>query len=211
MDIYGEKSPSASKFVTDCRLLQSMYRFEIGEQIRPYKGRDGVIHYYGNYVEGGEVSGANFLTDYAFEYARRRVENKKKYETIEADRLFNNLLSSQPMAFNLFCPLRKMLEEAPELATRAVRAALPMYPIHEVIDVDLEFIPGNYMNLTGDKSAMDAIVRYRDVDGNEGFIAVETKYSENLGTNVASEKGRTRAKAKEIIKDLRCFKINHIR
>jgi hypothetical protein len=92
------------------------------------------------------------------------------------------------MAFNLFCPLRQMLEESPETATRVIKAALPGYPIHEVTEVELEFIPGNYKDLTGDKSAMDAIIRFVDTNGKSGFIAVETKYSENLGTNAAYDK-----------------------
>lgn len=117
MDIYGEKYSGDSKFVADCRQLQSMYRVEVNETIRPYKGRDGKTHYYGNYISDGEKSGNNFLTNYAFRYATERVTNKKEYETIEQDRLFNNLLSSQPMAFNLFCPLREMLEKSPEAAT----------------------------------------------------------------------------------------------
>lgn len=208
MDIYGEKYSGDSKFVADCRQLQSMYRVEVNEAIRPYKGRDGKICYYGNYIAGGKKSGKNFLTEYAFRYAQERVACRKKYETIEEDRLFNNLLSSQPMAFNLFCPLREMLEKSPEAATAAIKAALPMYPIHSVTDVDLEFIPEDYAELSGDKSAMDAIIRFVDDSGQKGFIAIETKYSENLGTNVALEKGtnKPRAKSLETVRRLKCFK-----
>ena len=208
MDKYGEKYSGDSKFVADCRQLQSMYRVEVNEAIRPYKGRDGKTHYYGNYIESGEQSGNNFLTEYAFSYAKYRVENKKEYETIESDRLFNNLLSSQPMAFNLFCPLREMLEKSPEAATAAIKAALPMYPIHSVTSVDLEFIPEDYAELSGDKSAMDAIIRFVNGSDKEGFIGIETKYSENLGTNVALEKGtnKPRAKSLETVRRLKCFK-----
>lgn len=208
MDKYGENYSGDSKFVADCRQLQSMYRVEVNEAIRPYKGRDGKTHYYGNYISDGEKSGNNFLTDYAFRYAKERVANKKEYETIESDRLFNNLLSSQPMAFNLFCPLREMLEKSQEAATAAIKAVLPMYPIHSVTGVDLEFIPEDYAELSGDKSAMDAIIRFVNESGQEGFIAIETKYSENLGTNVALEKGtnKPRAKSLETVRQLKCFK-----
>lgn len=196
----GEPYSGDSKFVAKCRKLQSIYRAEQGLAIRPYKGRDG-IHYYGNYIEGGEKSGANFLADYIFDYANHRVEHREKYETIESDRLFNNLLSSQPMAFNLFCPLMKLLKESPEEATRVIKSALPMFPIHVVTKVDLEFIPSNYKELTGDKSAMDAIICFKTADGKDGFIAIETKYSENLGTNEASNTD----KAIETIRQLSCF------
>lgn len=193
-NILGEEYKGDSKFVSECRKLQSIYRYEIGEEIRPYTDRYGKLHYYGNYIDNGEnpKDGCwkNFLTEYAFNHAKKRVnpDYKKPYETIETDRLFNNLLSSQPMAFNLFCPLQQILEESPEIATKAIKAALPGYPIDKVTEVELEFIPEKHMRLTGDKSAMDAIIRFEDEHGQGGFIAVETKYSENLGTNVAYDR-----------------------
>lgn len=206
-NILGEEYKGDSRFVAKCRKLQSIYRYEIGEEIRPYTDRYGKVHYYGNYIENGDTprecgdGWKNFLTEYAFNYAKDRVTNRHKYETIESDRLFNNLLSSQPMAFNLFCPLRQMREKSPETATKVIKAALPDYPIHKITEVDLEFIPENYEILTGDKSAMDAIIRFEDEEGKDGFIAIETKYSENLGTNVASR----REKSIECIKQLKCF------
>ena len=212
--ILGEEYKGDSSFVAKCRKLQSIYRYEIGEEIHPYTDRNGNVHYYGNYISGGETPKdgcwKNFLTEYAFKHAEDRAKNRQKYETIEKDRLFNNLLSSQPMAFNLFCPLRQMLEESPETATRVIKAALPGYPIHEVTEVELEFIPGNYKDLTGDKSAMDAIIRFVDTNGKSGFIAVETKYSENLGTNAAydkDEKGnkKPREQSLKAMRQLKCF------
>ena len=213
-DILGEEYKGDSMFVAECRKLQSIYRYEIGEEIRPYTDRYGNVHYYGNYISNGEnpKDGCwkNFLTEHAFNYAKDRVEHKKKYETIEGDRLFNNLLSSQPMAFNLFCPLRLMREELPDTATKVIKAALPNHPIYKVTKVDLEFIPGNYMELTGDKSAMDAIIEFVDTDGRDGFIAIETKYSENLGSNAAydiDENGNKKPRSQNIeaIKELKCF------
>ena len=214
--IYGEEYKGDSKFVAECRKLQSIYRVEIGEEIRPYTDRYGNLHYYGNYISNGEnpKEGCwkNFLTEKAFNYAKERVnpKNKKPYETIESDRLFNNLLSSQPMAFNLFCPLRQMLEESPEIATKVIKTALPSYPIHKVTEVDLEFIPENYKDLTGDKSAMDAIIRFVGTNGKIGFIAVETKYSENLGTNTAYDRDENgnktpRKQSLKAVQELNCF------
>lgn len=206
---YGEPYTGDTGFVAKCRLLQSIYRVEIGEQIRPYKGRDRV-YYFGNYIDHGESSGANFLEEYIFAYAKYRLAYKRPYETINSDRLYNNLLSSQPMAFNLFCPLKRMLNERPSAATLALRAALPDHRIAEVTDVELEYIPANYMELSGDKSAMDAIIRFVDEDGNKSFIAIETKYSENLGTNVAydtDENGNKTPRQQSIkaVKRLKCF------
>ena len=201
MEIYGEPYAGDTRFVAACRQKQSMYRAMIGQQIKPYRGKDRE-YYFGNLIADGQSSGANFLEEYIFLYARYRVAYKKPYETINSDRLFNNLLSSQPMAFNLFCPLIKMVRESPEFATKAIKSALPNYPIDRVTEVDLEFIPDNYAQLTGDRSAMDAIIRFVDTEGKAGFIAIETKYSENLGTNEASKKELSIA----AISTLRCFR-----
>lgn len=198
---YGEPYSGDSKFVAKCRALQSVYRVECGEAIRPYIGRDRT-YYFGNYIDRGEESGANFLEDYIYVYARSRVAYKKPFETINSDRLFNNLLSSQPMAFNLFCPLRKMLCESVEKTTRLLQQALPGFDIERVTDVDLEFIPDNHSELTGDRSAMDAIIRFVDSASRESFIAIETKYSENLGANEASNKDISM----RLIKELGCFR-----
>jgi hypothetical protein len=153
----------------------------------------------------GDKTGKNFLEDYIFDYAKKRVNNRKHYETINEERLFNNLLSSQPMAFNLFCPLEEMRKEDESSATDILRAALPDYNINKVTKIDLEFIPDNFKELTNDLTAMDAIIEFTDNEGIPSFIAIETKYSENLGTTEASDKGKGKAKAIETIKSLRIF------
>ena len=82
-NILGEEYKGDSKFVAKCRKLQSIYRYEIGEEIRPYTDRYGNLHYYGNYINDGETPKENcwknFLTEDAFNYAKERVnpENKK--------------------------------------------------------------------------------------------------------------------------------------
>lgn len=200
----GKQHKGDSEFVAKCRLLQSIYRVEIGED-EGYIQRGSKRYFYGNYIMNGDKTGKNFLEDYIFDYAKKRVNNRKHYETINEERLFNNLLSSQPMAFNLFCPLIKMLEKDESTATDILRAALPDYNINKVTKIYLEFIPDNYKKLTNDRTAMDAIIEFTDNDGIPSFIAIETKYSENLGTNEASDKGKGKEKAIETIKSLRIF------
>ena len=145
MTMYGEKYSGDTKYVELCRRMQSIYRHEIGLPIAPYKG-----HMYGNYISNGKESGANFLADYIHAHALERIRDKKPYEMIQEDRLFNNLLSSQPMAFNLFCPLQKLRSEAPQDATRAIQSALPRYDIALVKEVALEFIPEKYKDIIED-------------------------------------------------------------
>lgn len=196
---YGEPYRYDSQFVADCRKLQSIYRVGKNQKIRPYKGK-----YYGNYISNGENTGVNFIRYYIFEYAKKRVKEKKPYETINSDRLYNNLLSSQPMAFNLFYPLKKMLEEDELKATKVIQLALPKIPIYKVTNINIEFIPEDYEELTGDLTAMDAIIEFDDKEGNSCFVAIETKYSENLGINEASIKNNKKH-PKEILKELQLF------
>lgn len=200
MTMYGEKYSGDTKYVELCRRTQSIYRHEIGQPIAPYRG-----HMYGNYISNGKESGANFLAEYIHAHALKRVRDKKPYEMIQEDRLFNNLLSSQPMAFNLFYPLEKLRSESPQDATRAIQAALPCYDIALVEEVVLEFIPEKYKDITGDKSAMDAIIRYVDSEGKNCFIAIETKYSESLGANEAKDDA-TKEKERRVAVELGVFR-----
>lgn len=182
---YGEQCSSDNVFTRKARLLQSMYRVEIGEEegVGPTRYSQ---HHYGNMISGGEVSGKNFLLRETFEYAKERVSNKKDTETIDEFRLFNNLLSSMPMAFNLFHPLMLLLKHDPAMVTLAVRSVFKNLPVFEVTEIGLEFIPSPIEKYTKDRSAMDAYIKFLDNKGGRHLIAVETKYTDELGVNEAS-------------------------
>lgn len=130
--------------------------------------------------------GKNFLMKETFEYANGRVANKRKNETIDGFRLFDNLLSSQPMGFNLFHPLVLLLKQDQAMVTLAVRLVFRNFPVFEVTEIDLEFIPTPIEDYTNDKSAMDAYIRFVGNKGGKHIIAIETKYTDVLGVNEAS-------------------------
>lgn len=122
-------------FTRQCRELQSRYRESIGEPmgVGPFRSSKNLQI---SMIQNGEQSGKNFLTPFAFEYAKQRISGKQKNETIEEYRLFNNLLSSQPMAFNLFCPLIQMMQEGKEAnVTQIVQAIFPQIAIGRVTEV----------------------------------------------------------------------------
>ncbi|MBX2907859.1 MAG: hypothetical protein KF744_17570 [Taibaiella sp.] len=198
----GNIYKSGGVFTTKAALLQSLYRCEMNEPcgettVRDFIGfdEDGKKKYgpvrraYGHLVEGGAAANKNFFYTETFEYAKQRVKNKKKEETIGVDRLFNNLLSSMPMAFNLFHPLMMMMSDAAndELVTKIVSALFPGLGVNRVMDIGIEFIPTPIENYTNDKSAMDAFIAYVDADGEKCIIAIECKYTDSLGTNKASD------------------------
>lgn len=192
------------RFTEQCRKLQGLYREELGEQegVGPFPHSKNKHE---NMLVNGDVTGKNFLSDEIFEYAKQRVKQNKqrKNETIEAYRLFNNMLSSQPMAFNLFCPLMRLLQEGGVVdVTRMVRAAFPLIPVGQVFDVGIEFLHEDIEQYIGDKTAMDAIIRYYDGNQVPCFIAIETKYTDVLGENGPQDTSRHM----ELIKQLHCFK-----
>lgn len=75
-NIYGNQCGSDNAFTQKARLLQSMYRVEIGEKEGVGPTRTSKRKY-GNMITGGEVSGKNFLMKETFEYAKERVKNRK--------------------------------------------------------------------------------------------------------------------------------------
>ena len=114
------------------------------------------------------------------------------------------MLSSQPLAFNLFCPFIQMLKEGKEeVVTTIFKAIFPDKHIREVTKVELEFLHTKIENYLNDCTAMDAIVRYKDTDGKPAFIAIETKYTDVLGENTS---GRKNVKYDEWIERIGMFK-----
>jgi hypothetical protein len=59
----------------------------------------------------------NFLTPTILQQVRKRLAEPETHQLIKQDRLWGDLLSSQPMCFNLFGELAGDME----LATRAAR------------------------------------------------------------------------------------------
>ena len=140
-------------------------------------------------IANGEKTGRNFVNPFTFNYAKQRIEGKKHNETIDEYRLFNNLLSSQPMAFNLFCPLIEMLKNGKEsLVTRIISSVFPHLSIRKVTEVELEYLHIDVENYLNDRTAMDAIIRYTDESMRPCFIAIEDRKSTRLNSshNVAS-------------------------
>ena len=179
---------TTAEFTRKCRELQGKYRERMGEPMGkgPYLSSP---NYQINMLVNGKETGKNFVNEFAFNYAKGRVEKIKPNETIDEYRLFNNMLSSQPMAFNLFCPFMQMLKEGKaETVTRIFRTIFPDKYIGEVTKVGLEYLDTEIKNYLNDCTAMDAIVRYKDTDGKPAFIAIETKYTDVLGENTSGRK-----------------------
>lgn len=178
---------SDKAFTRKARLLQSIRRWQSGakEGYREYKGEKT---YHGNLAENGHETGVNFLHHEIFDYVKKRISNKKPYETIDENRMMNNFLSSQPMAFNLFYPLMQIVEcedGQDKLANVVNTLFRNSLQIEKITKVGLEFIPSYYKQCLNDKTAMDAFFRFVTKEGKTGIIAIETKYTDILGQNEA--------------------------
>ncbi len=118
------------------------------------------------------AAGRNFLAPELFKLALARIAEKTG--TVDEFRLLHNMLSSQPMCFNLLGYLELNLD----LATRTF-AALDS-DVERVTDVRMEYAPEPAAHYLNDRTAFDAFVAYQRKGGGKGFFGVETKLTEKF-------------------------------
>ena len=118
------------------------------------------------------AAGRNFLSHELFELAQARIAEKTG--AVDEFRLLHNMLSSQPMCFNLFGYLELNLD----LATRTFAALDP--DVERVTDVRMEYAPEPAADYLNDRTAFDAFVAYERKGGGKGFFGIETKLTEKF-------------------------------
>jgi hypothetical protein len=186
----GPQSNSDSCFIAKCRRHQSNHRATVFREdfgVGPTKTSKSR---FGNILINGQVTGRNFVSECAFSYAKQRVRDKVTCPelTIDEYRLFNNMLSSMPLCFNLFSDLRALLlSNEGECSEVVCQLFNELNWIHRVLYVGVEFIPIPIELFTDDKSAFDAILIVEDRNGKRGLISIETKYTDILGANSSSK------------------------
>jgi len=112
----------------------------------------------------------NFIDEAAYRLAERRAtEVESEGGTLDATRLFTNLLSSMPMCFNLFGAIGSASE-----FVELVRAVFDDLAA-DIDDVICE-VPSP--PTWSDRTAFDAQVDYSTRSGSRRFLAIETKYTE---------------------------------
>jgi hypothetical protein len=127
------------------------------------------------------------LANYLTQAARNQVEAAviaapTSGALLGRPRLWVDLLSSQPLCFNLFGPLAEDLD----LASAALHIVWPEL-ITRVTDVWFEWSPGRGdRRYTGNNSAFDVFVSYTG-PGGKGFLGIEVKYHENLSGTLARD------------------------
>ncbi|MBN1787862.1 MAG: hypothetical protein JW806_05645 [Sedimentisphaerales bacterium] len=193
---YALEKSDISQFQRKARLLQSIWREEKGYKPGLFRGRKT-----GNYLTMplAKQTLSNYLTDNIKKVVRQELYSSKETKKLYGKpRIYNNLLSSQPLCFNLFAELKLDLD----LATKVFRELFPMQ-IAKVTTIEFEYSPGRRdIKYTGDRSAFDVYAEFLNSSGGKGFVGIEVKYHENLQNKPAEIKERHL----EIASEMNCFR-----
>ena len=160
-------------FINQCRSHQDWWRqYVLNEEKGKYlSGQDKQIKEVGNRINNGKETGKNFLSKEIIKEVESAIEKQKKSTKgiMDENRLYNNLLSSQPLAFNFF----GFFKSNPDVALAFLQTINP--DIIAVEEIVFEFAPKS----SGDNSAFDFgfIVKTADI---RGFIGFECKYTDTF-------------------------------
>jgi len=179
---YHAMVPGDRPFQRRARVLQSLWRAEQGYKAGTHRGR-----LLGSRLPmpWAEESLANYLTDAIRAVVRHEVTPEAQ-GLYAYPRIYDNLLSSQPLCFNLFAELQQDLT----LAT-AVTRDLMGDRVQEVTAVRFEYSPGRGdPRYTGDNSAFDVYLEFSGSAHTRGFMGVEVKYHESLQDREAKHRPR---------------------
>lgn len=168
--------PNDTRFRSVARLRQSLYREEHGYACGRYVHPDGRTCRLGSMVSSriGQ-RGVNLIDTSLIALVQHEIAYREVGAVIQTDRLWNNLLTSQALTFNLFGPLK----QRPALATIVMRRLMPDL-VGDVTEVLFEHSPGRgHPRYTADHTAFDVLLRCTTPQGRSAFVAIEVKYSEN--------------------------------
>ncbi|CCF18056.1 conserved protein of unknown function [Pseudorhizobium banfieldiae] len=165
-----------NRFRAAARLLQALWREDRNLPIGVHPGREGKTRRLGSSIAvSAGMTGANFIHPAIARLAKREMIYREAGAAYDDVRLLTNLLSSQPLVFNLFGPLKLDLATA-----TAVFDALAPGFMTEISEILFEHSPGRGdLRFSGDGTAFDILVRGFGPTGQRRFIAIEVKYSES--------------------------------
>lgn len=188
-------------FQRRARALQSLWRERQGYACGEHQSRAGARPL-GSRLQmpWAEETLANFISEEARAVVRAEVLDAARSagKLYGKPRIFNDLLSSQPLCFNLFGPLQGALGLA-----SALIADLTGGRFVAVRAVDFELSPGRGdPRYTGDRSAFDVFLTCEAANGGRGFVAIEVKYHEDLAGPPATHRDRY----DELAAQMGCFR-----
>jgi len=168
--------PNESGLKRKMRLHQGWWRTNVLSQeagFHPKKENERIC----NTILDGEESKNNYLTKNSYIAVQQTLNERSEQDSglMEQDRLFNNLLSSQPLCFNFFGELKADLE----FGLSVLRHFYPnLTKLRKVI---FEFAP--IEKYTKDNSAFDIAFEVEEND-KIGLIGWECKYTDSFSSTV---------------------------
>jgi hypothetical protein len=179
------RRPELTEFRRRLRYHQSRWRESKGHPIgtQPIVPRDGVaVRPVGSRLplDYARETGANFVNAAAHEAATARLSAKEPHQSLDAQRLWADLLSPVSLCFNLFGDLAADLRRA----DRAVHAWWPDAP-GTVSEVRFAYSPGRfdpaYLNSL---RAFDVAFVLDLDDGTQGVVALDVEYHERTKAEI---------------------------
>lgn len=171
------------------RVAQSLWRQRNGFEAGLHRGRPLGSRL--REAEGLPPRMASYMTENIRVAVRHALSTRQSGALFAEPRLWTDLLSSQPLCFNLFGELAADLE----LATRVLGSLLGERA-GVVESIRFEWSPGRGdPKYLANKSAFDVFVTYRGSRG-RGFLALEVKYHEDLRGKAATASERYRTLAR---------------
>jgi hypothetical protein len=187
---------SDNPFQRTVRLRQAMWREKQGYPVGLHRGQP-----LGTRLQMPDAKDRlwNYLTDGIREVFRAEVLDAGRGDgkLFAQPRIFDDLLSSQPLCFNLFGELKHDLA----LASRVMRRLVPD-KVATVHRIEFEHSPGRRdPKYTADRSAFDVYVEYEGIGGKKGFLGIEVKYHEDMNDALAPHRERY----DHVAQDMGCF------
>lgn len=169
----GNNMPAEPAFRARQRFHQCWWRAcVLNEEMGTRPGKSGEP--IGSMISDGKENAQNFISANITRAVEETLEERKigyGRGAIEENRLYNNLLSSQPLCFNFFGELKT----DPGLALQVLRQFWP--EVTEVNMVIFEYAPRE--RYTGDNSAFDVAFEVMEA-GQQGIIGLECKYTDTF-------------------------------
>lgn len=164
--------PSESGFKKRMRFHQAWWRaFVLAEEEgnHPIRKENTIC----NTILNGQANQKNFLSANISEAVQQTIQERQEVQSglFEEDRLFNNLLSSQPLCFNFFGELKIDTDFALQILRQF------WSELTEVKRVIFEFAP--IEKYTNDNSAFDVAFEVM-IEDKAGLVGLESKYTDTF-------------------------------
>ncbi|SDP11682.1 hypothetical protein SAMN05660199_03192 [Klenkia soli] len=168
---------------SELRLRQSRWRQRLGLPAGEHRGK----------ALGSSLPAHDRVSNFLTPAVAMAVEEARgqRGALISAPRIYTNMLSSQPLTFNLFAELAADLDTATSVARR-------LWPdlVETVTEVRFEWSPGRGdLRFLGNRSAFDVAFAAVDSKGRPTCVGIEVKYHEDL----TQDPGSTRSARYDVV------------